>query len=292
MHLLSLRIDPSHAELVSGLLFELGVAGFEERAEPLGTCLVVYSEQLTELTSLRVALERRLAALGVPAPAFSHERLDDGWQTRWTEHLGPEWLTDDLVIQPASSPPPSGAAIVLRYVPELAFGTGGHPTTKLAARSVVRWTRATPGLTMLDVGTGNGVLAMVACATGATHALGLDVDPLAVRSATENARLNGLSDEARFESTPLEQIGGGFDLVVANIEAPTLQRLGPQLRDRTRVGLVVTGLLHEQRREVEDHFIALGMRVFEVFELEGWCLLELAHDRTSDPHWPFHPRLE
>jgi ribosomal protein L11 methyltransferase len=283
MHVLSIRVDPSRLDLVSGLLFELGVSGFEERTEPKTMCLVVYSEHPAELHALQTRLVARLAELHVCAPDFAVERLDDAWRTNWTEYLGPEWLTDNLVIQPASSPAPSGQPTVIRFLPRLAFGTGGHPTTKLAARTVARWNEATPGRTMLDVGTGNGVLALVACVKGAACALGLDLDPLAVHSATENARLNGLSERVRFETTPLDQVPGSFDLVVANIDAPTLRKLGPQLCDRTQTMLVVTGLLHEQRSEVEACFVALGMRLSEVAELDGWCLLEFVHDRTSDP---------
>ena len=283
MRVLSIRIDPNHADLVSGLLFELGVSGFEERAEPNTTCLVVYSEDRAELEALQTRLAARLGGLQVRAPRFTHERLDDEWQTTWTEYLGPEWLTDNLVIQPASSPPPSGQPIVLRYVPDLAFGTGGHPTTKLAARSVARLSAASPGLRVLDVGTGNGVLALVAAVTGAGWVLGLDVEPRAVRSATENAHLNGLSERVRFEATPLDQVQSSFDLVVANIDAPTLLRLAPQLCQRVGTTLVLTGLLLEQRAEVETGFVAQGMQVAEVVELEGWCLLEVVHDRRSDP---------
>lgn len=274
MQKLSVRVAPEDAELVSACLFEAGAGGIEEQNEPDTTVLVLYAEQASALELLQRELGPLLEALTlVRPPAFEVTTLDPNFGQAWLEYLKPEWLTSTLVIQPASSSDPDPGVRVLRYHPELAFGTGSHSTTKLAARAVEAWVRAQPGLSVLDVGTGNGVLAMVALVSGAREAVGLDIDANAVRAATANAELNGLGDRARFLELPLAQLDASFPLVVANIDAPTLQALSGVLAACTEHTLLVTGLLAEQCAEIETAFATVGLEFRERQELDDWCLL-------------------
>ena len=160
--------------------------------------------------------------------------------------MKPERLTDTLLIQPVHSPDPDPGVRVLRYYPELAFGTGGHATTRLAARAVEAEVQAKPGAALLDVGTGNGVLAMVGLLAGASEAVGLDIDENAVRAATANAELNGLEDRARFLTLPLGELDATFPLVVANIDAPTLLALAGALARCTVDGVSTNVPLHQE----------------------------------------------
>ena len=276
MQKLSVRVAPEDAELVSACLFEAGAGGIEEQNEPDTTALVLYAEHAIELEQLQRELGPLIERLTlVRPPAFEVTELDPNFGQAWLDYLKPEWLTSTLVIQPASSPDPGpGPGVqLLRYHPELAFGTGSHPTTRLAARAVEAWVRAKPALSLLDVGTGNGVLAMVALVSGAREAVGLDIDANAVRAATANAELNGLGDRARFLELPLAQLDASFPLVVANIDAPTLQALASALSACTEHTLLVTGLLSEQCAEVETAFAAVGLEFRERQELDDWCLL-------------------
>jgi len=275
MQKLSIRLDPRDADLVSGLLFEAGARGIEEQNETEATLLVLYADDEAELERIQDNLLQRLHALPKleRPPSFELTPLDADFGRAWVDYLKPEWLTSTLVIQPASSPDPGPGVQVLRYHPELAFGTGGHPTTLLAARAVAEFVGEHPGVELLDVGSGNGVLAMVGLVCGASSALGLDIDPVAVRSATANAELNGLGARCRFDVLPLEKLDRSFALVVANIDAPTLQQLASALCVCTRGTLLVTGVLSEQSAEVEASFEAVGLRLRERQELEDWCLL-------------------
>jgi ribosomal protein L11 methyltransferase len=200
---------------------------------------------------------------------------DDSWQTEWTRHLVSERVTDGFVLQPVADDTPAPAGTQrLWFRPELAFGVGSHPTTRLAARSVQRLCRARPGLTALDVGSGTGVLAFIAVLSGARDCLGIDIDPVAVRAAAENARLNELAERTRFEVTPLAEISDRHDLVVANLEAPVQLELARDLSRVVETGgvLVATGFLMERRDEIGA---ALGLAVDREDSESGWSLLEL-----------------
>jgi ribosomal protein L11 methyltransferase len=276
-------VDPRDADLVSSLLFDAGAGGIEEQNEPEATVLVLYAEAAAELERIQDGLLELLQALPEleRPPSFELCALDADFGRAWVDYLKPEWLTSTLVIQPASSPDPGPGVRVLRYHPELAFGTGSHPTTLLAARAVAEFVGAHPGVELLDVGSGNGVLAMVGLVCGASDALGLDIDPVAVRSASANAELNGLGARCRFDILPLEKLERGFALVVANIDAPTLQQLASALCACTRGTLLVTGLLSERSAEVQASFEAVGLRLTGRQELEDWCLLRFEPTLTK-----------
>lgn len=284
MQQMLIHVNSVDADRVSGLLFDLGVSGLEERNDSEGACLVVYSDERAWLDSIKADFEALLAA----GPALSggvrieHAELTDDYDRAWLDHLGPEWLSPRILMRPVSVGAELQAETVIVYQPEMAFGTGGHPTTRLAAQAL-ELAGPEVGGKLLDVGTGNGVLVFVALNTGCSSALGIDVDDDAVHSARVNADLNGLSQRACFESTPLSELDESFDIVVANIDAPTLAALGPELCAKTKKRLILTGMLHEQSRETEQIFQKLGMQLLQRRELDDWSLLELCPTPALPP---------
>jgi len=275
MQKLTIRVDPADADLVSGCLFEVGAVGIEEQSETEAALLVMYAEDPSGLELIQQGLLELLEAmppLSQP-PSFEISALEPNFGQAWLDYLKPEQLTSRLIMQPVGSPEPDPGVQVLRYHPELAFGTGSHPTTRLAARAVEELVLATPNISLLDVGTGNGVLAMVGVVSGARETVGLDIDETSVRAATANASLNGLSERTRFLAVPLAEIKERFSLVVANIDAPTLAALARELAARTEETLLVTGLLTEQCADIEAAFRSVGLELRERRELEDWCLL-------------------
>jgi ribosomal protein L11 methyltransferase len=157
-----------------------------------------------------------------------------------------------------------------------AFGLGNHPTTRLSAAAVERLTGEGSGVTsVLDVGCGSGVLAIIAAARGATRVIAIDIAEAAREATVANAAANGVGHLVEASTDALAQIDGACDLVLANILAPTLIALAPELQ---RVlapdgALVISGVLDGGY----DHVIvALApLRVVRVDVLEGWAALEL-----------------
>lgn len=289
---LRINVDARLVDALSGCLFEAGAGGVVEQDDDEGTWVVVYCAEQSEGEELaRVASafrERALAA--VPDAEMGPVRLrplDPSWQDTWLAALRPAPLTGPLVLRPTHAEAPPEGEETLWFEPAQAFGSGDHPTTRLAARALDRaCTRhitdspSTP-LTVLDVGSGSGVLGFVAARRGALRVVGVDIDPTAVAAAQHNAALNELSEECEFSARPLAEIEERFPLVVANIDAPTLGRLAKDLCEvlAPRGTLLLTGLLEEQETEVSAPFLALGLTAAGREQEGEWVLLEFSAAR-------------
>jgi ribosomal protein L11 methyltransferase len=165
----------------------------------------------------------------------------------------------------------SGGAILL--APGLAFGECRHPTTRLAATAIERLTRAGDVASVLDVGSGSGVLALVAARLGVRHVVATDIDPYSCFVTHRNALLNALRVTV-VDAFPARE---RFDLVVANIWVSAFPGLAAQLEAAVAEGgrLVLSGFPDAERETVSALFPALRV---EPFEEEGWCALVLSRE--------------
>ncbi|MCC6215696.1 MAG: 50S ribosomal protein L11 methyltransferase [Polyangiaceae bacterium] len=256
------------------------VAGFEERREGRGGAVVAWAPSVADAERLAERLLEAFGAAAAEAVTVAITPESSAWRTEWTRHLRPVALTDHVQWAPVEAEESASAPGVTRlcFAPRFAFGDGSHVTTRLAARAVERLCRERPGLRVLDVGTGTGVLALVAVVSGAGGALGLDVDAEAVEAARDNARLNGLDARCQFAGTALAEVAerGAFDLVVANLELrPMREALGGILRAAGARGRVVlTGLLVDQAEEITRALRRANASVAPPRADEGWVLLE------------------
>jgi len=280
---LVVKTPRKYAETLSDLLFEAGAGGVEEREN--GRELIVYAatreeaEQVAKAT--RATLKEALPGVaGISLKVEVDESSD--WDTAWTKHLGQVVLTPKIVIQPVwdDTPAPEGAQRII-YDPKLAFGDGGHATTRLAAAALERACAELPSARVLDFGSGTGVLAFVALLAGAANALGVDIDPVAVEAATRNAELNALRERATF-TLPNAAGSGAFDIVVANVELPALVEVAPQILRHAHAAkrLILTGFLEPRVSEVVSAFetrFELEQRSSD----EEWALLELKARRDA-----------
>lgn len=269
----------THAELVSDVLMELGAGAVEEQPAPAGARMIVYSEAPAELEALRAAARAALGAAGLATDAVSLriEHDDDTtWRTAWMQYLKQERLTDTWVIQPEwdQTSAPEGCRRLL-FRPELAFGDGAHPTTRLAARAVEDFCSRQPGARVLDVGTGTGVLALVASLSGAAGSVGTDIDAAALAAARTNAALNAASN-VRFVDAALP-LDGPFELVVANIEPRGLLAAAASIATQARAAreLLLTGFLCEQAPSIVGRFLELGLTELGRAREEDWALVRL-----------------
>ncbi|MES2504451.1 MAG: 50S ribosomal protein L11 methyltransferase [Myxococcota bacterium] len=179
----------------------------------------------------------------------------------------PSWDADFIA--------PKGA-LVLKMDPGMAFGTGHHETTTLCAHAV-REAVETGRKQVLDVGTGTGILAMIAAKSGAIKIVGTDNDPLALRVAEENLGKNDLAFELTLK-TP-DQFGPQFDLVVANILANPLIELAPQMVQAMTSGglLLLSGILNSQALGVQQAYENLGLTHLATKHLGDWVLISLSN---------------
>jgi len=275
---LSLEIDETHAEFLSESLYEQGCLGEEWRetqlmampgvsAPPPGKIYIV--SFFETLKAAQAALEAAQSQWNVRLIELV-ETEDKAWDMAWrervssteTQHLwvGPPWLK------------PSAGKQALYIEPKMAFGTGEHPSTRLCLEEIEAFCTHFPGCSLLDVGTGTGILGMAACKLGADHALGIDNDFSVFPYVRENLMLNEISN-MQISNAQLHHIEGQFDIVVANIFANALEELAEALCKKTRKYLVLSGILRPQSAQLEMRFSQLGMRLSAKRAFEEWVCL-------------------
>jgi ribosomal protein L11 methyltransferase len=264
------------AEDASALLMELGAAGVEERDATLAP--MPGARQPTPGHVLLVAWFGDRAAAGVAAAALGRGAAVEAveardWGEEWKRGLAP-LSVGRVFLRPSwieARPPPGAAEVVLD--PGMAFGTGTHPTTALCLAAVDAFLAPRPGASVLDVGTGSGILAIAARKLGAGRVVGSDDDPVAVEVARENAARNGV--DVAISGAPLEALAGRFDLVVANILANVLVALAPGLAAKVAPGgeVVLAGVLVPQEGEVGDAFRREGLEPLPGARRDEWSLL-------------------
>lgn len=268
MRVVTLVVPAHDAELAADRLWVAGATAVEEVPGDEHTAIV--------RTVLAADDETSLARLG-PVPGgwrVTFVDADDAPSEAWRDHARPIVVNDHLVIAPAwvASDVPDGP-VVIPIEPAGSFGLGDHPTTRLSADAV--WRLCRPGDRVLDVGCGSGVLAIAAVLRGASHATAIDVAEAAREASITNAVANGVHDHIDVSCTPLADVDGPFDLVVANILAPTLVELATDLRRVLAPGgrLVISGILADRHAHV---LAALEpLRVESTATLDAWACVEL-----------------
>ena len=243
-----------------------------------GVVHLYWPERLWNQESL-ADLEDALRRLGTPVPgnAIRCELVpDQDWNARWAESVKPVKIGRRIFIRQSWNHvdvPREGIELIID--PKRAFGAGYHASTQL----MVEWLedRIQGGERVLDVGTGSGILAMVALRLGAASALGIDTDPVAIECARENAALNGFGAELRFCESQLEHLAAGpFNYIVANLDRGTILSLsggfGPFLLGNG--ALAVTGLQADDEADIVEAFGCAGGELSARLEREEWLGLE------------------
>ncbi|WP_293761116.1 50S ribosomal protein L11 methyltransferase [uncultured Aquitalea sp.] len=206
----------------------------------------------------------------LPLPTWRVEKVaEQDWVRLTQSQFEPIRISDRLWITPTWHEAPAPEAINLQLDPGLAFGTGSHPTTRLC----LQWLDAgiKGGESVLDYGCGSGILAIAALKLGAGSALGVDIDPQAVRSSLDNAEQNHVT--ASF-CLPDENPAQEYDVVLANILANPLRMLGQLLASHVKTGgrIVLSGILAEQATELSAIYAQWFDMDPPVFD-EGWTRL-------------------
>ena len=176
-----------------------------------------------------------------------------------------------LIVPPEVAGPPD--ALIL--TDSAAFGTGHHPTTALCVEALEELlTIEVPG-SVLDVGTGSGILALIALKMGVPRAVGLDIDADALKIAAEHARLNNMADRLELLLGGPDAVSGVWPLVVANVLAAPLIEMAPVLVRRVGSGgrLILSGIPESLEYEVRQSYERLGMRYLRSEKRAGWAVL-------------------
>ena len=305
----SLLVDGELAEAVAEVLARFAPGGVavestgvtaamdDSEGRAVGPLRVAaYLEVDGELEERRRRLEEALWYLGriQPLPEASFRVVEEAdWAEAWKEHYHPIPVGHRLEIVPAWLENPEPGRIPLRIDPGMAFGTGTHPTTQLCLEFIEayftpprpspsreqRWRR---GKDVIDIGCGSGILAIAALKLGAGQALGVDIDPEAVRASRENATLNGVEGSLELGLGSLNEVRGGAfafkkaGLVLANILALVLAKLldeGLGELVEPEGWLVLSGILEEQSTQVEEALARNGLKLIQKSQMGDWVAL-------------------
>ena len=203
---------------------------------------------------------------------------DEDWLENWRRNFTITELTDETLVVPTwQELPPAETRLGLRIYPGQGFGTGTHETTRLAADFLEKELICSQKpVSVLDVGTGSGILAILAAKRGAAGVLALDVDEDALVNARENISHNQVHEQIILSSMPVADVDDEFDLVVANIIAPVLRHLAPEFPALVKAGgyLILSGMLCEQLPELMELYSGLGFEIKESAASGAWsaCL--------------------
>ncbi|MET0405392.1 MAG: 50S ribosomal protein L11 methyltransferase [Cystobacter sp.] len=278
---LTVDLPEGNAEAAQDLLHELGVLGLEvrDREGPLMPGVRVPAAGETILVAYFDDAQTAEDARGQVAESFPAARLllaeeaQQDWSNAWKVHIksvqvgrlwvGPPWE--------AANAPADRVRLVIE--PKMAFGTGDHPTTSLCLGAVDDYMATHPGASVLDVGTGTGVLAIAAKRLGAGRVVGTDNDPVSVELARENAEVNG-TPELELSGKNVDAVEGTFELVVANILANTLIELAPLIVPKVKERLVLAGVLAHQKADVEAAYVNLGLVAEPGAQTGEWVRLD------------------
>ena len=311
MDWLELHIDTSPAgiDAVSGLLESKGVEGLiiddeqdfhdflennhqywdyvdeELMAEKKGNCRITFylapdEAGLNTVAQVRIALAELKAQHPEYAPLLmtTGNVSDSDWENNWQQFYKPMEIGERLLVIPEWEQCDPKGRVTVTLNPGLTFGTGSHATTRLCLRTLDRLIGG--GERVLDLGCGSGILSIAALRLGASHAFACDIDDKCVDVAYENAALNGIGKETYTvrwgdvtKDTQLQkEMGGNYDIVVANIVADVIIALSTEVRPYLKKDgfFLTSGIIDQRADEVAAALKAAGWEIIETNIDEGW----------------------
>ena len=203
---------------------------------------------------------------------------DSDWENNWREYYKPIEVGEKLVVVPEWEEAPQDGRLPLRLDPGLIFGTGNHATTRMCLAALEEFSK--PGVRVLDLGCGSGILGIGALILGCDSCLGVDIDPKAPDVVMSNAALNGIGADKMTawagdiiaDSSLRARIGGGYQLVLANIVADVIIPLSAVVRQFMAPGAVFicSGIIEHRWPETEAALISNGFEILDHKSEEEW----------------------
>ena len=267
--------------VVDDSLLYTKINAFLEKRNPDESEMVQILEQIS-------GYARELADIfQVPVPEIESSVIEEeDWGTTWKEHFKPFAIIPGLVIKPTWEEYRTGLdEKIIEMDPGMAFGTGHHATTTLSLSLLRAVLLNMTAASVLDVGTGTGILGMAAALFGADRVEAIDNDPEAIAAASENVRRNGLAEKMSVGLTPLSTLQGPFSVVVANIIHNVLLVLSDDLDRLTAAGgkLILSGILTgEQSDTIIKHFSKKGLCLATHLQKKEWSALLFEKAAVSD----------
>ncbi len=286
---MAVEIHPSLAEAASNFLIEQGSPGITQEAVKGAAGrkrerLIAYYPDDGAFPAARKRIHTYLRAICKahrPDYKLSARTIrEEKWAEAWKENFKPILVTPRLVIKPPwENWPKQQGQIVIEIDPGMAFGTGTHPSTQMCLQFMEEVIPSFPKIpSVLDVGTGSGILAVAARKMGVKRITAIDIDPVAIECARANARANRVGQGISFRSGSPHNLKVSYDLVVANLLPQELLGVAADLaRLGARSGkLIISGFLVKQEKEMAAAFQRQGFGKQEARRQKGWAAWVLA----------------
>ena len=265
---------PFRPELMSGLLWELDLEGITEE----DNSILVYTDEGINITSEKIEqLLNGLVNEGFLEKFIIEKNTveNKNWNEIWEKSREVIRISDKIVIKPTFKEYiPQTNELVLTIDPKMSFGTGEHQTTQLVLNLLERYVK--PGMKVLDVGSGTGVLAITAVKLGAASAVAVDNDEWCYENCKENAELNNVSNSIKIITGDIKNVDEkGFDLVLANIQKNILLEILDDLKMKIKENgiLILSGLLLKDEEEIMISYSDSGFTFVEKSVKDDWISL-------------------
>ncbi|MBD8069204.1 50S ribosomal protein L11 methyltransferase [Bacillus sp. PS06] len=198
---------------------------------------------------------------------------EEEWATAWKKYYNPVKISEKFTIVPTweTYEPVSSDELIIELDPGMAFGTGTHPTTVMCIQALER--TVAKGDTVVDVGTGSGILSIAAALLEAKSVKAYDLDSVAVDSARLNVKLNKVQDRVTVaQNNLLDHVEGPVDLVVANILAEIIVRFTDEAAAILKPNgyFITSGIINTKKQEVKDRLLDSGFEIEETLVMEDW----------------------
>ena len=273
---LSILVPNEYVEPVSYLFTRYGKGLSMEREGRDRVMLRTYLLSSSRQRLARIEVGLKLVSILEPLGDLTVTPLkdDEEWQSQWRSHFNLLRVGRQLVIKPSwIDYSPEEGDKVIELDPGMAFGTGYHPTTYTCLEAMEDLLK--PGMVVLDLGTGSGILSITAAMLGASRIVALDIDPQAVRAARQNFRRTRVQKLVALTqgSIPHPLAGQGqFDLAVANISARAIRERASHISETLAPGghLIASGFMSDQRQEVHNALDELGLTLIQEWSQGEW----------------------
>ena len=220
-------------------------------------------------------LTERYDAEGIKHTIEEEKCEEDDWLNNWRKYFKPTEVGEKLLICPSwYELEDTNGRVVLDIDPGLAFGTGKHETTRLCLSTLEKYVK--DGSTVLDVGCGSGILGIASVLLGAKSAFGVDIDPMAVRTAVENAKANNVSDKFSVVCGDLtEKVEGKYDIIVANIVADAIIFLSKGVAEfmNDDTVYIMSGIIDSRLPDVEQALCDDFNIVDRIYDNGWYCVV-------------------
>ena len=285
MSWIELKLDmPNHVlEQISAYLFAHGCEGINIKDDEI----IVYFTTHRWSNEVRISVIKFIRHL---VPGFSAKNItvknltEHDWNADWKKHFKPVKITGSVVVRPPwEEHRQTQGEIVITINPKMAFGTGHHESTKLIIAEMEKIIK--PDMHVLDLGTGSGILAIIAHKLGADSVLGVDNDMEAIKNATENLSLNHITSGIQIGYAELQQVSqSDYDVILANINKNVLMQYAEMLPAYLKLNgiLVLSGILRSDELSITRKFRSHGFAVKRRNAMKEWFSMVLELVKKED----------